>query len=62
MVNDDESKNLWSKQKKILLLVSLIVIILGGAYVIGALLQPPSFEYDLVKAKESGASSNTLIL
>lgn len=61
MVADDGNKNFWNTRKKILLLVSVIVIILGGAYAIGILLQPPSFEDNLIKAKESGASSTTLI-
>ena len=61
MVDKDRTKIFWTTKKLIILVISLIVIVLIGIYAIAILLQPPTFEDNLIKAHESGASPNTLI-
>ena len=61
MVDKDRTRIFWTTKKVIILVISLIVIVLIGIYAIAILLQPPTFEDNLIKAHESGASPNTLI-
>ena len=61
MEDKDGTNIFWTRQKKIILVISLVVIILGGSLAISYLLQPPSFEDNLIKAHESGSDSATLI-